>query len=258
MSLIPLKKIPVRNHSEDARQYAYRIILYFILNLHLPPGRKMNETELADALSISRTPVHDTLYKLSRKNLVDIYPQKGAFVSRIDINRIEQILWTHKQLGTAMIQNIFIQKVKWPEFDILYHNLAHQREYLVQRDLAESVRLFTEYHHLLYDLAGKMDFIWDSVQKAGMDLKRLLYLSVSDVPVTEVFLSDLTALTDALAARNTDQACAIYQHHLARFLLLICPLQEQYPDYFIKQHTESTNPRIETQKWLLKGVPYEK
>ncbi|WP_312426146.1 GntR family transcriptional regulator [Lacrimispora sp.] len=254
MSLIPFQKLPPRRHTEDARQYAYRIIRHFILNLHLPPGRKMNEVELADALSISRTPVHDTLYKLSRKNLVDVIPQKGAFVSRIDINRIEQTLWINKQLGTAMIQNIFIRKVKRPQFDILYHNLMQQEDYLAQKDLSQSVRLITEYYHLLYDLAGKMDFIWDPVQKAGMDLQRLLYLSASDASVMEDFLKDLTALTDALAERDTDRACIIYHHHLARILLLISPLKEHYPDYFIESNNEQTDTSLQEQKGLL----YEK
>jgi len=254
MSLIPLQKLTPRKHKEDARQYAYRIIRHFILNLHLPPGRKMNEATLADALSISRTPIHDTLYKLSRKKLVDIIPQKGAFESRIDINRIEQSLWIHKQLGSAMIQNIYIRKMKRPEFDILYYNLMQQEDFLTQGDLSQSVRLITEYHHQLYVLAGKMEFIWDSVQKSGMDLQRLLFLSASDAYVTAVFLSDLTALTDALAERDTDRACIIYQHHLARLLLLISPLKERYPEYFIAGNKECTDTSLETQK----GLPYEK
>ena len=104
----------------------------------------MNEVELADALNISRTPVHDTLYKLSRKNLIDIIPQKGAFVSKIDTARIEQTLWIHKQLGTAMIQNIFIRNVKGTQFDILYHHLRELEDYLAQGDLSHSVRLITD------------------------------------------------------------------------------------------------------------------
>jgi DNA-binding GntR family transcriptional regulator len=253
MSLIPLQKLSPRRRTEDARQYAYRIIRHFILNLHLPPGRKMNEVELAEALNISRTPVHDTLYKLSRKNLVDIIPQKGAFVSRIDSERIEQTLWIHTQLGVAMIQNIFVKNIKRPQFDILYHNLNQQEDYLEQGDLSQSARLIIDYYRLLYELAGKMDYIWDSLQKASMDLQRLLYLSTSSASVTKDFLMDLTALTDALAARSTDRACTIYHHHLSRILLLISPLKESYPDYFIEEREEGTESILQDQKGLLYG-----
>jgi DNA-binding GntR family transcriptional regulator len=250
MSLIPFQKLSPRRHTEDARQYAYRIIRHFILNLHLPPGRKMNEVELADALNISRTPVHDTLYKLSRKNLIDIIPQKGAFVSKIDNGRIEQTLWIHKQLGTAMIQNIFIRNVKRPQFDVLYHHLQELEDYLSQGDLSHSVRLITDYYHLLYELGGKMDYIWEAVQKASMDLQRLLYLAASDSSVTEDFINDLTALTDALAARNNDRACTIYRHHLSRIQLLISSLQECYPDYFLESQPDFETSGFQNQKGI--------
>lgn len=232
MSLIPFQKMPPRRLTEDARQYAYRILRHFILNLQLPPGRKINEVELADTLNISRTPVHDTLYKLSRKNLVEIIPQKGAFVSRIDHLRIEQTLWIHIHLGTAMIHNIFIKNVKPPQFDILYHNLQQQEDYLAQNDLTQSARLITEYYQLLFELAGNMNHIWESVQKAGMDLQRLLYLSTSNLSVAQNYLADLTSLTDALAVRDTDRSCTIYRHHLTRILLPVPALIECYPDYF--------------------------
>ena len=232
MSLLPLQKISPRKASEDARQYAYRVIRYFILNLHLPPGRKMNEVEFADALGISRTPVHDTLYKLSRKNLVDIVPQKGAFVSRIDTRRIEQTLWIHNQLGTAMLKNMFIRNVKRPQFDILYLTLQELEDHLSHGDLSQSARLITDYYKLLYELGGKMDHIWESVQIAGMDLQRFLYLSTYDTSVTKDFLMDLTSLTDALAQRDTDRACTIYRHHLSRISLLVPSLMECHTDYF--------------------------
>jgi DNA-binding GntR family transcriptional regulator len=238
MSLLPLQKISPRKASEDARQYAYRVLRYFILNLHLPPGRKMNEIEFADALGISRTPVHDTLYNLSRKNLVDIIPQKGAFVSKIDTRRIEQTLWIHDQLGTTMIKNIFIRNVKRPQFDILYLILEEMEDYLSHGDLSQSARLITNYYKLLYELGGKMDYIWESVQIAAMDWQRFLYLSAEDIVATRSYLSDLTDLTDAMAQRDTDRACTIYHHHLSRIFLLLPALMEDNPHYFMDQRSK--------------------
>lgn len=238
MSLLPLQKISPRKASEDARQYAYRVLRYFILTLYLPPGRKMNEIEFADALGISRTPVHDTLYKLSRKNLIDIIPQKGAFVSKIDTKRLEQTLWIHNQLGTAMIKNIFIRNVKRPQFDILYLVLEEMEGHLSHGDLSQSARLINHYYKLLYELGGKMNYIWESVQIAGMDLQRFLYLSAEDLTATKEFLSDLTALTDALAQRDTDRACTIYHHHLSRIFLLLPALMASRPNYFTDQRSK--------------------
>lgn len=241
MPLLPLQKISPRKGSEDARQYAYRVLRYFILNLHLPPGRKMNEIEFADVLGISRTPVHDTLYKLSRKSLVDIIPQKGAFVSKIDTRRLEQTLWIHNQLGTAMIKNIFIRNVKGSQFDVLYLVLKEMEDHLSQGDLSQSARLIMDYYKLLYELGGKMDYIWESVQIAGMDLQRFLYLSAKDITATKEFLSDLTDLSDAMAGRDTDRACSIYHHHLSKIFLLLPAMMEENPHYFTDQRSKDSD-----------------
>ena len=91
MSLLPFdanNRMIARRPTEDARQYAYRVIKNCILELFLPPGQKMNEADLASSLNVSRTPVHDTFTRLSREKLVDVIPQRGAFVSRIDSERI--------------------------------------------------------------------------------------------------------------------------------------------------------------------------
>ena len=78
LALFQNQTLPARRPSEDARQYAYRIIRKFILELHLLPGQKMNEADLASSLNMSRTPIHDSFFKLSRENLVDVIPKRTS------------------------------------------------------------------------------------------------------------------------------------------------------------------------------------
>lgn len=237
MSLLPFNESGgrriARRPSEDARQYAYRVIKSCILELFLPPGQKMNEIDLASSLSVSRTPVHDTFTRLSRENLVDIIPQRGAFVSRIDCVRIEQAVWLHTRIGTSILHTIFIKNVKKNGLESLYYNLRQLDDYLYQGNLNQAPRLLSDYYHQLYILAGDMELVWDSLEKSDMDLHRLLYLAASSSAVVEGFLWELTSLTDALAGRDNDQACLIYSRHLSRMLLLLEPLKQHNPEYFI-------------------------
>lgn len=234
MSLVPFpnQNMPVRRPSEDARQYAYRIIKNCILDLLLLPGQKMNEVGLASSLNISRTPVHDSFFKLSGENLVDIIPKRGAFVSRIDRRRIEDAVWIHSKLGTSALQSIYIKNVTEAQLQILYHQTHQLDDYLFQGDLTQSARILTEYYRQLYVLAGDMDMVWNSVQKMDMDLRRLLYLASSSTSVVEGFLCELNGLADALVKRDHDRACAIYSRHMSHILLLIAPLAEHNPQYF--------------------------
>ncbi len=234
MTLLSLQdnKLLARRPSEDARQYAYRIIKNCILDLLLLPGQKMNEIDLASSLKVSRTPVHDSFFKLSRENLVDVIPNRGAFVSRIDCQRIEQAVWIHTQLGTSMIQSIYIKNITRQQMEVLYYQLRQLDDFLYQGDVSQAARLLMEYYRQLYLLAGDKQLVWESVQRVDVDLRRLLYLASSSSAMVEGFVHELTLLADALVSRDNDNACRIYSRHMSRLLLLLSPLQEHNPQYF--------------------------
>lgn len=211
----------IRKQSEDARQYAYRVIKACIIELLLLPGQKINALEMASFLSISRTPVHDTFIKLSRENLVDIIPQRGAFVSKIDAGRIETAIWLHVHLGTSALQNIFIKNIKKQQINHLYNIIQQAEDCIYQRNLTQVPLLILDYYHQLYILAGEMELIWDSLQKSDVDLRRLLYLTARSRNMVEDFLRELTNLADALVKRDNDKACLIYNQHLSRMFLYL-------------------------------------
>lgn len=234
MSIIPLKAIHLlaRKASEDARQYAYRVLSFCILEFVLLPRQKLNEISLAESLAVSRTPVHDTFFKLSRENLVELYPKRGAFVSTLDPDRVEQAVWSHIQLGKAALNTIYVKNPDPSQFFVLRY-LNHQMEdMLLRRELDGISRVITDYMHQLYILAGDMDFIWDSVQKIDVDFRRVLYLSALNTTVAEGFIYGLSALTDAVSERSCDRAGDIYASLLSRIPLLLKPVQQIHPDYF--------------------------
>ena len=143
LALFQNQTLPARRPSEDARQYAYRIIRKFILELHLLPGQKMNEADLASSLNMSRTPIHDSFFKLSRENLVDVIPKRGAFVSKIDQKRIDDSVWIHQKLGSAMIHSIYIRKVPKSELELLYCPIQQMNSYMLNGNSAQTVQLLS-------------------------------------------------------------------------------------------------------------------
>lgn len=72
-------------------QTAYDEISKWLLNGELKPGEALVETELAERLQISRTPVREALLKLSKEGLIEIFPGRGAFVSRITLKDMKEL-----------------------------------------------------------------------------------------------------------------------------------------------------------------------
>ena len=56
-----------------------------ILNAQLLPGASISESDLATHLQVSRTPVREALQKLAAEGLVQVIPQVGTFVARLDL-----------------------------------------------------------------------------------------------------------------------------------------------------------------------------
>lgn len=54
----------------------------------LAPGMKLNERELCETLGISRTPLREAMKVLASEGLIEILPNRGAFVSRMSNTEI--------------------------------------------------------------------------------------------------------------------------------------------------------------------------
>lgn len=95
-----------RKEKENNRELAYRILRFNIMSLTLPPGATLNENEIAEQLSISRTPVHEALITLKAEYLVDILPQSGSFVSYISLRNIQEGLFMRSTLEPAIYKQL--------------------------------------------------------------------------------------------------------------------------------------------------------
>ena len=65
-------------------QTAYRQILSEIQQGRLLPGARLRETELAERLGISRTPVREAIRQLEADGLVTHLPRPGASVRGLE------------------------------------------------------------------------------------------------------------------------------------------------------------------------------
>lgn len=57
----------------------------------LPPGHHLDETELAEAFGVSRTPVREALQQLASAGLIELRPRRGAQVRRLEPMELVQM-----------------------------------------------------------------------------------------------------------------------------------------------------------------------
>ncbi|MFC4024875.1 GntR family transcriptional regulator [Oceanobacillus longus] len=87
--------IPI-DHSKpirlSAKENAYNQIQQWIIDGTLLPGEKLNDTELANALGVSRTPIRESLQLLESQGFVKMYPGKATQVTEVEKEAIKDLL----------------------------------------------------------------------------------------------------------------------------------------------------------------------
>src|SRR5690606_9977779 len=110
--------------------YVYEIIKKNIINLNMPPGTRVSEKEISDLLNVSRTPVREAFIKLSKEGLIYVVPQKGSYISHIDLDAVEDARFIRECLEKAVMEiateNFPIKLIKELE-----RNIDIQRQLLV-------------------------------------------------------------------------------------------------------------------------------
>lgn len=70
----------VKNKNEDLEDYAYRYIIHQIVESQVRPGDTILETEMAEILKVSRTPVRSAITRLVNEGLLEKKRKKGCII----------------------------------------------------------------------------------------------------------------------------------------------------------------------------------
>ncbi|MGN0984606.1 MAG: GntR family transcriptional regulator [Gemmiger sp.] len=168
--------VPVPREGENNRAFACRVLRMNIMTLRLAPGEALNENELCKLLDMSRTPVHEAITALRDEWLVDVFPQRGTRVSRIDPTLVKEgynarlllesdlLLDCAGKLGRGQVQQLL--------------ECMHRME-LLQDKLPEEVdtyiRLDDELHRMIYFFGGRAH-TWQTMRGLVSHYDRLRYL----------------------------------------------------------------------------------
>ena len=87
--------VPI-NHSKpirlSAKESAFNQIQQWIIDGTLLPGEKLSDSELAESLGVSRTPVRESLQLLEVQGFVQMFPGKATQVTEIKREAINDLL----------------------------------------------------------------------------------------------------------------------------------------------------------------------
>ena len=94
----------VRKKNETSKEFAFRSLKENIMNLQLEPGRNLSESEIAEWYELSRTPVREVIMKLKDAHLIEVVPQKGTYISLIDLDLVREGIFVRSILEKEVLK----------------------------------------------------------------------------------------------------------------------------------------------------------
>ena len=141
-----------------------------IVRLELPPGTAIDKAALCARLGVSRFPVSEALGRLAAEGFVEILPQRGTRVARIDMGDCHQAMFIRRALEVEAMRSI-ASRADAPLLATLDRNLCEQEAVLPNENSVRFHQLDLELHEVLMDFLG-FERVKNAVETARGSLDR--------------------------------------------------------------------------------------
>jgi DNA-binding GntR family transcriptional regulator len=196
---------------ENANDEIYERIYIAILEHRLHPGTKLGEDRLAKIFGVSRARVREVLSRLAHEQIVELYPQRGAFVAKPTPQQAMDVFEARRLIEPAILKRLISHLTP----DKVARLRQHQELELDARrrdDRRAVVRLSGEFHVLVAELAGN-----GALLRSLRELSTLtgLIIFLYDAPTAMSCRADEHSdIIEAIAKRETARAEKLMLAHL--------------------------------------------
>jgi DNA-binding GntR family transcriptional regulator len=213
-----------------ARGRVYAILRDAIVSAEFEPGQRLSETELAERLGVSRTPIREALVRLRDDRLVEIVPQLGTYVSRISRQAIDDAQFVREALEGAAVR-VAATRARPEDVAALDAIIARQRDAFRDSDVARFYFFDDELHRSLCDLSGH-GVAWSLSQRASGHLNRIRRLSMTLPAYIDEMIEEHAVVVDAVRRGEPEEAEVALREHLKMVVSAVPDIERSHPDYF--------------------------
>lgn len=204
----------------SAKERALSQIQRWIIDGTLQPGEKLMDAELADALSVSRTPIREALQLLEVQGLVEMFPGKETkvkMIERDDILKMYPVLASlhalAAELATPLLSPAELEQLK---------GLNAQFSEAIRNGQPYQAMEYDElFHNTVVDAADN-SYIASYSSSLQVHIRRFKYVFLKQqLTANSDSVEEHAALIQAFEARDANAATLIMKQNLLRPMKLL-------------------------------------
>ncbi len=191
---------------------AYNMIKTAILSFVLKPGEPLIEAQIAKQINISRTPIRESLKKLESEGLVNIIPKKGAFVSDITREDIEELFVLREALERTALRAA-LPRFGADDFLELEEILERAKKDIENGDFETSIQGDVMLHGMIIEKSGykRLAQFLDVLKTQAL---RIRYLGTTVKGRTQKSMKEHKAIMDAIKDKDLKLADSLLKEHI--------------------------------------------
>lgn len=131
----------------------YDILSRLLLASRLPPGTKLGEHRLAAAFGVTRERIRKVLHRLGHERLIDLYPNRGAFVVSPGLGETRAIYEARRILEGGIVARLS-ESLTQEQFAQIRTLLAAETAAAERGDRPAAIRLSGRFHMMLAEMTA--------------------------------------------------------------------------------------------------------
>lgn len=207
-----------------------------ITSLQLKPGQKISENQMGEDYGVSRSVIRTVFTRLSQRRLVEIYPQRGTYISKIDLDFISDLLLLRTAIEKEILYEIFEtmdQSQREGLMNQLRDNLERQKKYSQSSGYEVDFKyLDSEFHRILIDSVQRHNLM-DLMAEHMIHIARWRNFDVTFAHRVPELIQEHEAIYQAILDNRGGRAMRAMSAHLETISKIADQARAEYPEYFV-------------------------
>ncbi len=124
-----------------------------IIDQRLPPGTKLSEAAVCGAFGVGRMRIRQSLLLLSSREVVELLPNRGAFVASPSAEQAREVFETRLMIEPN-VARLAVERASDADIDLLEENLRLEEKAHANGRRRDAIRLSGQFHVLLAQIAA--------------------------------------------------------------------------------------------------------
>jgi GntR family transcriptional regulator, rspAB operon transcriptional repressor len=215
-----------------AADQIYQGLREAIISGSFRPNEAISENRVCGMFNVSRSPVRIALTRLAEDKLIDIFPQRGSFVSPIILQKVQEGHFARVALELAVLSEA---AKHWTD----KASLQAKKAIKLQQRFAKNGDLWSfhtadELFHRNFADTARLEGIWDTISSVKTHLDRVRHLAIPVKGHMEKVIDEHKEVLQHLDSGNAERAVEAMRQHLDSLHTTIARLKSLHSADFVE------------------------